>query len=183
MTDYDYIFLDMDGVCTMFAEAAVEACGQPNLVPKQYAIEEALRLTPEQFWEHIDARGEDYWVNLRPYPWFLGLYSAMLRQGGKVFVTSTPSLARWSASGKIKWLRTHLNDTYNGHIFLADKSVLAGPRRVLVDDNERSCLAFRAAGGEAVIFPQPWNSAKPESFKDPWELESAIAAQAQEGGP
>lgn len=181
MMDFEVVFLDMDGVITDFVEAAGLAVGHPNHVPKQWNYFEALGMTQDQFWEHIDARGEDFWANLRPYPWFLSLYGAMQRQGRKVFIASTPSLARWSASGKIKWLRTHLTDTYQDYIFLADKSVLAGPGRVLVDDNERFCRAFREAGGQAVLFPQPWNDAGQDTFKDPWELAPAVAAQ--EGKP
>lgn len=179
MMDFDYIFLDMDGVITDFVEAAGVAIGHPNHVPQRWDYFETLGMTQDQFWEHIDARGEDFWTNLRPYPWFLELFGAMQRQGRKVFITSTPSRARWSASGKIKWLRTHLNDTYNDYIFLTDKTVLAGPGRVLVDDNERSCVAFREAGGKAVIFPQPWNGAAKETFVDPWEVALAIAAQGK----
>ncbi|MFO0916509.1 MAG: hypothetical protein U0795_26370 [Pirellulales bacterium] len=36
--------------------------------------------------------------------------------------------------------------------------LLAGPRRVLIGDSDAKVAAFRAAGGEAILFPQPWNA-------------------------
>ena len=51
---------------------------------------------------------------------------------------------------------------------ISDKSVLARSTRVLVDDSQENVASFLAAGGEACLFPQPWNG-------DPIPDEAAIA--------
>ena len=42
------------------------------------------------------------------------------------------------------------------------KSALAGPRKILVDDSPSTIEAFAAAGGQAIMVPQPWNNATPD---------------------
>ena len=39
------------------------------------------------------------------------------------------------------------------------KAAIAGPRKLLVDDSPRIVAAFTAAGGQAIMTPQPWNDA------------------------
>jgi hypothetical protein len=39
-----------------------------------------------------------------------------------------------------------------------NKTLLANPRVLLIDDADSNYTKFRAAGGEAVLFPQLWNA-------------------------
>lgn len=39
------------------------------------------------------------------------------------------------------------------------KAMMAGPRKVLIDDSQRNVEAFTEAGGQAVLVPRPWNNA------------------------
>lgn len=39
------------------------------------------------------------------------------------------------------------------------KAILAGPRKLLIDDSPSNAKAFAEAGGQAILVPQPWNTA------------------------
>ena len=43
-------------------------------------------------------------------------------------------------------------------IFTGAKKFIAGPGRWLIDDKDANVEAFRAAGGQAITVPRPWNS-------------------------
>ncbi len=49
----------------------------------------------------------------------------------------------------------------------ADKSLLAGPYRILVDDHDENVRMFRALGGQAVLWPQPWNAMHGPKWAEP----------------
>ena len=48
--------------------------------------------------------------------------------------------------------------TFRRYALTPQKHLLAGPNRILIDDNDRNIEAFRAAGGIGILFPQPWNA-------------------------
>lgn len=165
------VFLDMDGVCCNFQGAAMTACGFPDLVPTQWDMTRDMGITEDEFWRRIDAHGEDFWANLSDYPWFCDLYHRLYWQcQGRLYFLSTPSRAPFSASGKVRWLQKWLGPHFDAYIFTRHKHLFAGPGRLLVDDNAENCERFEAAGGQAILFPQPWNRAAPESFGPPWTI-------------
>jgi 5'(3')-deoxyribonucleotidase len=42
-------------------------------------------------------------------------------------------------------------------VFTSHKELLADDDSCLIDDDEKNIKAFREAGGNALLFPQPWN--------------------------
>jgi hypothetical protein len=55
-------------------------------------------------------------------------------------------------AGKNQWLDHWLGDTAPRRLFKTDKAIMCRPGDVLVDDNERHCREWIAAGGYAILF-------------------------------
>lgn len=152
------ILLDLDGVCADFMRGAIRAHGSDLKVADltMYQLEPQIGVTPTEFWRVIDALGPEFWRDLDVYPWFDQLYNG-LRALGRVMIATTPSRSWHSYAGKKMWIDKVFGRSFRDICLVADKSVLANPTRVLVDDSQRNIASFLAADGEACLFPQPWN--------------------------
>lgn len=158
------ILLDMDGVlcdwvggvCRLFGRDQVEL---EAAWPADYDICVALGITTEQLWAKVDAAGEDFWADLQPYPWTTDLWAAC-SQWEPTLVCTSPSFHPSSLSGKLRWLHRHLADgaAFRDYVITPRKEAMAGGDRVLIDDRDAGCDAFRAGGGLSFVFPRPWNS-------------------------
>lgn len=159
----EHILLDMDGVLANFVEAACHVHGRGladlfDIWPKgEYSIEGVMGLTSPVFWAGLDAAGMAFWRDMSPYPWLKELW-AMLQNYGPITISSSPSHGAYSATGKVLWLRQHVEAGFTDYMFGGAKHLLAGPGRVLVDDSDEKCQRFQAHGGHAIVFPQRWNS-------------------------
>lgn len=157
------IFLDMDGVLCDFISAALEAHGRIELLQSwpagEWEIAKVLGCTTGEFWRSVDHQGEHFWSGLQPYGWARELAHLAARYG-ETLIASTPSESHHSAAGKVLWLERHFPGWFpaSKRTFTARKDLIARPGRLLVDDSDRNVSAWIAAGGEAVLFPQPWNS-------------------------
>jgi len=160
------IYLDMDGVCTDFAAAGIRTHGQdPSQVLMtweqsfrgEFLPYKVMGLEKEVFWDAIARQGEAFWIDLQEYDWYPELLEALLKMGEVVFLTSG-TYAPGSLSGKLKWLQHRFGNDFQGYVFTARKHLLANPWSILIDDYESNVAEFRQHGGQAVLFPQPWNS-------------------------
>jgi len=163
------ILLDMDGVCCDFASAAAEVCGHGGEIIKEWNMAHQFGISDGKFWEAVDLCGFDFWRDLQAYPWFPEIYHALKAQGS-VYITTTPSQSPHSFAGKIRWLQDRLGRDFRDFIFTPHKHLLTEPGRILIDDNADTCRRFEEHGGRAILFPQPWNDAVPESFGPPWKI-------------
>ena len=157
-----HVLLDMDGVLCDFVSAAMRVHGfsyDEALWPEgQDALFDTLGVSVSEFWREIDRFDEEqgFWARLKAYSWFQDLV-AMVEPIGFTIATS-PSSDPFCASGKVQWLHRHFGETFNNYMVGSQKSLLAARGRVLIDDRDKECDRFREAGGEAIVFPQPWNS-------------------------
>jgi hypothetical protein len=140
----------------------------------------------DDFWRPIHSAGEKFWAELELTPWAsgrAGLVASAMRLDDCV-VLSRPSSCPTSAAGKALWLRRHFDGRFavpSGAILAARKELLAGPGRVLIDDDDRNVAAWRAAGGAAVLLPQPWNAAGDQYFSaDPAAVLRVVREQLDE---
>lgn len=169
------IFLDMDGVLCDFVGGVCRL-----FEVDQHALEQAwgdaydicvpLGVTPDELWSRIDAAGPTFWSNLEPYPWAKDLWFQCNIVGRTTILTS-PSWHPSSLEGKLQWLNSHLADGQNPfrrYLFGPEKEMCAAPRHLLIDDRPEMCQRFRDAGGEAFLFPRPWNGAW--SMHDPFPV-------------
>lgn len=64
-----------------------------------------------------------------------------------------------SAYGKVLWVKREIPRLLH-HLIITplDKSFVAAPNALLIDDNDRNVNSFRDAGGRAILVPRPWNS-------------------------
>jgi len=85
-------------------------------------------------------------------------------------IYSAPSNSEYGYSGKKAWIDKYIQPYHKKTIKLhvgSDKWLMAGPDRLLIDDFDTNIRLFREAGGNAITFPQSWNS---ESDQEPGNL-------------
>lgn len=151
------LFLDMDGVLCDFATAAFDACEQkfnPMTYPKgEWELSKAWGGTEKDMWQCIDDNGSPFWENLTKYPWA----ETLLALSNTVTILSSPYWFPSCHYGKAAWHEDNIGREIE-LILCKSKHLLAGPGRVLIDDNNKNCERWQAAGGYAILFPAVWNS-------------------------
>lgn len=149
------IFLDVDGVLCDFNTAAQRALGLP--VGPVYTWDWFLGhgLTEAEFWAGIHLYGDDFYREMvEPYPWAEELLSTCQRTDTTFLLTACAQDPRSWAGKKIICDRLAPGVPV---IMTKHKYLLAGPIRLLIDDKRSNIEKFRRAGGESLLFPQPWN--------------------------
>lgn len=161
------VFLDMDGVLVDFAKAAFKLHGvNYKHYPTGFgwdivgAINSIAHnpISEQNFWGKMD---EYFWATLPK----TSLCDILVADAAKCFepenifiLTSGGSPA--AASGKIRWISHNLPAYMQMNVLIgAHKHLLAGPGTLLIDDCDQQVDNFRAAGGEAILVPRPWNTA------------------------
>ena len=166
------IYLDMDGVIANFVGGALavhqHAIDYDQWPAGVWHLEEIIGCTTDQFWERIDQRFEHFWRLLAPYPWMEELIDAIAGTGHPWVVLTSPSNAPACSQGKVQWLQRHFGNQFREYMLVPanHKHLLARPGSILIDDSDLNCDQWRAAGGEAVLFPQPWNTSR-SAMTDP----------------
>ena len=160
------IYVDMDGVCVDFISAALTVHGlEPEPVFALWAEEfsgefyphRVMGISREDFWSKLVPKGEDFWMNLPPYPWYAELFES-LETFGRVIYCTSPTRDPACVSGKMRWLQNQHGVAFRDFIFTAHKDRLAHPGAVLIDDYEVNTGSFSRRGGHSILFPQFWNS-------------------------
>lgn len=156
-------FIDMDGVLTDFVGAACAAHNFPNPYddPKNYGIfdmDKIWGMTPRQFWEPTEAHG--FWELMDKLTgadhiveWACKTFSTQ-----RVAILTAPSLGLRCVQEKRNWVRRNYPELVDQIIFTGAKQFLAHGTTLLIDDRDKNVTGFRAAGGNAVLYPQLWNS-------------------------
>lgn len=161
------IFLDMDGVLTDFTGDVMRLFGReynPEEHIGSWDIDDVLDISADELWRKIDEQGSKFWSEMTPLPRAFALYE-LVRSYADVIITTTPSEHSSSAAGKLEWLDRHFRPSgrraFRKYMLCVEKHHLAGPGCVLIDDKNENCERFVAAGGQAILFPQPWNDNHP----------------------
>lgn len=163
----DHVFLDMDGVLADFFHAALARHGRADLAARWPQgvrdMAETMGLSWEAFWTPLVADGPSFWADLPALPWLEDLLGAVERHAPWTVLTR-PHPEPACVAGKVAWMNRHLAARDGGthferFVLTRSKRLLAARGRVLIDDSEAMVASFRAAGGDAVLFPQPWNAA------------------------
>ena len=165
------IFLDLDGVVANFFGAALRVHDRLDLVDKwpkgEWDMAKVMGISEGNFWNGFDY--PEFWRTIPVYSWAEFLIG-QLQKFAPITVATSPGLSCYAATSKIEWVRESLpviggpgfSDFLIGH----QKHLLAKPGAVLIDDNETNCRRFKAAGGEAILFPQVWNCGFVPEFID-----------------
>lgn len=177
MTKITNILCDLDGVLSDFLSLALEKIeatrddGLPPLTPQSYAhigkfdIAETYGISAESFWEILE-RGDQFWCNMKPFPWANHLLSH-LEKIAPVTICTSPSLHEACPSQKLKWCNKHLGLRSNAVMIGGRKYLMAKPGNLLIDDYDKNVNAFREAGGHAIKVPSNWNT-NPLTFEIVW---------------
>ena len=164
------ILLDMDGVLVPWFEAAFALLNRVlgrNLTHADakgnWKLDEIFEISSAELWQIIEAE-DDFWINLKPYPWAVRLL-AWLQSKGEVTIASTPSCDPRSHKQKIESLGRHFGLTSDDAMLGKKKYLMANSNHVLIDDFEHNVDEFRAKGGKAILLPSGWN-ASPATEQD-----------------
>lgn len=160
--DIDHIFWDMDGVFADFVGGVLDLMGVETRSagtkwpPGEYAIETVFGITTERLWNLINRGGVDWWSHLDRFEWHTELRSIIADCRGSHSVLTSPGDCPAAYQGKRIWADRHLHGLPL-HL-TSHKQLLAKPSALLIDDSDKNCEQFVAAGGRAILFPQLWNS-------------------------
>lgn len=149
------VLLDMDGVIVDFTGASMRAHG---IAEYDHLIDDwdhasALGLSADDWWAKME--GREFWANIEPYPWASELMDAI----GEFTICTAPNRDPECAAGKYDCLINNFSIYPRDVMMGTKKFLLANPGNVLIDDREENVDDFRARGGCAILFPQPWNHA------------------------
>lgn len=151
------IFIDMDGVLCDFVKSALARHGRMDKYPvQQFDMAAELGISDAKFWKPLV--GHEFWRDIEPYEWLDDILNlARAFSGGNITLATSPCSDPFSASGKIEWIKRHAKSMSRSFLIGPGKHHMAKNGAVLIDDNEGNCDKFIDHGGDAILFPQPWN--------------------------
>lgn len=165
------ILLDCDGVLCDFVTGSIKAHKKENFTHddvKHWSYFEDWGMTAEEFFKGV--MGYDFWFNLEPYPW---AHELVEKIGVDNFViTTAPTMDPECVQAKINWLYKHFNILMTNIMVGSRKELMARPDVVLIDDSPSNIKKFSEAGGQTILFPQPWNGGTGNYLSVLQELES-----------
>lgn len=146
------IYCDMDGVVADF-EARFEHF--TGLSPDQYRAEMTKKYGDKQsvsmFWKLIDNEiGVRFW---RGMPWMPGgkeLWN-YIKPHNPTLLTA-PSYHESSRIGKTLWVQDHIPGTPIVFKQAKQKSDLANPNAILIDDREDTIMSWKAKNGIGILY-------------------------------
>ena len=161
MNNFKYIYLDMDGVIVDFIGGVERVFGKPKEPPTCWNFGKWYGLSERVMWNilqpaHDRNQIREFWTGLRMYPWATSLITELEQFNIKILLTTTPSKAPESSSGKMAWIDTHMYKYSRSFIITPIKEALSKDG-ILIDDSESNVDKFRKEDGTAILFPQPWN--------------------------
>lgn len=174
------VLLDMDGVCANFLYGALNLFGRPDLYSGWpvglWDMTQALGIDSGAFYDGLARAGSQFWADLPPLPWMRFLFDSLLTLGDKygfdVAFCSTPVRHASCAKGKVEWIQRHFGYDFTDYILAHDKTLLARPSTLLIDDLEANVLSFCKAGGFGILCPAVTNCYK--RSPDEALIESAV---------
>ena len=158
MENKQVVLLDMDGVIVNWIQGLIDTMALPIKHDDwdSWSYHQKIGISDSEMW--AATHGDDWWLNLEPYPWATYLVNSLKEFSDVIYCTS-PSLASNCTSQKIDWLRGHefMSAYKNDYVIGPYKHLLARSGAMLIDDSESNVSAFRNHGGVAWLFPAPWN--------------------------
>lgn len=152
------LLLDVDGVICNFIDGLIRSHGWPftHADFDSWDYHQKHGVSDAEMWEPTN--DGKWWLGLDPYPYASQLVSDLYKSWDIVFCTS-PSRDSTCPSQKVQWLRKHgfMKEHDVNYQIGKRKELNAGSGAVLLDDSDDNVRKFRQAGGNAILFPQPWN--------------------------
>ncbi len=148
----------MDGVLADFVRGAMLHHHRPDHDhdKTEWGLEAQFGIMPEQFWASLDY---DFWAGLKPLDDGLDLLEEVEFLVGRenVCIVTSPCDTAGCLEGKRDWIKQYLPDYKKRLVLTSAKHLLAGPRKLLIDDHDANYDKFTTACGRGVLVPRPWN--------------------------
>jgi len=158
------VYLDMDGVITDFSGGVMKYFGLTRLghTPdeiKQWNWFADFDLDEKAVSEFLSTSRE-FWASLDWTPEGRVLFSVLYQMyGADLKILTTPWRNNEACKGgKLDWVNKNIPRMADSVVFSFDKSKLAVPWSILIDDCEETVDKFRAAGGIGILVPRTWNT-------------------------
>lgn len=142
-------FLDLDGVIVDFYGAVSKELGftttfEHDALYSYFGNDEA------KVKNYLHSLSADWWASIPKFEWADDLID-LATSYGEIAYLSSPGHYPNAGAGKILFAKHVLNTE---HLILAKtKSLIAAPKRVLIDDTPYNCAAFKKAGGDSYLWP------------------------------
>ncbi len=159
------ILLDLDGVLSDFFTEALNRLNKAfgkSLSKDEYIsfntfnMDKVFGTSQETFWHTLEQH-DDFWCNLKPFPWARELLD-VLSSKGEVTICTSPSHHPICAKQKIEWCQDYLDLNSSSLMIGGRKYLMARPDCVLIDDYPKNRDRFLEAGGSAYLVPSNWNT-------------------------
>lgn len=175
------VFLDLDDVLNDFTLTALQFVGCPVAARSFAAYDErwgfdiiqavnALHPTKtwrlKEFWNSIP---RSVWANLPKSEEFDQVLDFAINLVGRsnVCILTSPTLDPSCAAGKVEWIQRNMPADMNRQYFIGPRKwFCAAPESLLIDDCECNTQLFKNHGGQAILFPRPWNSKHNVNYRD-----------------
>jgi hypothetical protein len=157
------IFLDVDGVIADFVGGVRKLYEMPDdWVPKTYMFSQSdLGMTWDEFSKRVN-NTLGFWTRMETCADGMEFLNEIRHQCisyGVPIVCLTAPMQRCDDfyTERLDWISRHV--VVDDVIFAVRKHHIAAPGKLLIDDCDSNVDAWRAAGGTAILWPRPWNSA------------------------
>ena len=154
------IFLDLDGVIRDWDGGVYKLFEMEHQTPTDWGhvsrtICKEYGISERYFWEKQTA---NFWIGLKMLPGAGTILS--LLPIDKTCILTSPTLN--NAGFSQQWIRNNLPEYFNSKQYLIGptKQFCAASDTLLIDDSDTNVEKFRKAGGNAILYPQPWNKNK-----------------------
>lgn len=165
-------FLDIDEVLVDFVGPALQLHGYDVEAVKQewpsdvWSVQQVLGISNTKFWKPINEAGSEFWENLPEKPWIDEMLCLVSMKFSQSYLVSSPSLCPSSYTGKANWIHKRFGKSFDKFLLTPHKELLAGPGRVLIDDNPYNVKRFVECGGHGIHFPM-WGNYRRRYLADP----------------
>lgn len=151
------VLLDCDGVLCDFVSGALAVHGRSHEghdSVTSWNFFEVWGMTDSEFYSKT--KGYDFWFNLKPYDGAVEFYAELSKLTTPV-ISTAPVMDPECPQAKINWLYHNFGIIMTNVMVGSQKQLMAKPTTLLIDDSPSNVKKFREAGGQAILFKQPWN--------------------------
>ena len=146
------IYCDMDGVLCDFENRFEHFTG---LSPDQYRVEITKKYgekkSLDMFWDVINHQiGMRFWRGMHWMPGGKVLWDYIKQY--KPTLLTAPSYHNSSTEGKTAWVEDHIPGTPIIFKQAKQKSDLAGPNKILIDDREDTIINWKSKNGIGILY-------------------------------
>lgn len=167
------IFLDLDDVLNSFTMSALKEAGCPvgvheyekynpawkyNIIGAANVLHPDRTFSENEFWKSL---GPSFWATIPisiECGWLVRRCEALVGRE-QICVLTTPTQDTYVAAAKMEWIHFFLPGWLHQQFLIGPcKHLCARPDALLIDDSQRNVKKFITHGGQAILFPRPWNS-------------------------